>query len=52
MWPMVAGVGPLLGEGVIGYFIDPPGVESVWRTATAPRGTTVSRSNASTRRTG
>jgi carboxyl-terminal processing protease len=30
MWPMVAGVGPLLGEGVIGYFIDPTGVESAW----------------------
>jgi carboxyl-terminal processing protease len=30
MWPMVAGVGPVLGEGVIGYFIDPTGVESIW----------------------
>jgi hypothetical protein len=30
MWPMVAGVGPLLGEGVIGYFIDPNGAENVW----------------------
>ena len=30
MWPMVAGVGPVLGEGVIGYFIDPTGVENVW----------------------
>jgi carboxyl-terminal processing protease len=30
MWPMVAGVGPVLGEGVIGYFIDPTGSESVW----------------------
>jgi len=30
MWPMVAGVGPLLGEGVIGYFIDPVGAESAW----------------------
>ena len=30
MWPMVAGVGPLLGEGVTGYFIDPTGVESAW----------------------
>ena len=29
MWPMVAGVGPLIGEGVIGYFIDPVGAESV-----------------------
>ncbi len=30
MWPMVAGVGPVLGEGIVGYFIDPVGVESVW----------------------
>jgi carboxyl-terminal processing protease len=30
MWPMVAGVGPVLGEGVIGYFIDPTGVENAW----------------------
>ena len=30
MWPMVAGVGPVLGEGVIGYFIDPTGAENSW----------------------
>jgi hypothetical protein len=30
MWPMIAGVGPVLGEGVLGYFIDPLGNESVW----------------------
>ena len=30
MWPMVAGVGPVLGEGVAGYFIDPDGVATVW----------------------
>jgi C-terminal processing protease CtpA/Prc len=30
MWPMVAGVGPVLGEGVVGYFFDPTGVENVW----------------------
>ncbi|UFH57605.1 S41 family peptidase [Spirosoma sp. KNUC1025] len=30
MWPMVAGVGPLLGEGVCGYFIDPDGNASPW----------------------
>jgi len=30
MWPMLAGVGPVLGEGVAGYFIDPTGVEIVW----------------------
>ena len=28
MWPMIAGVGPVLGEGVAGYFIDPVGVET------------------------
>jgi carboxyl-terminal processing protease len=27
MWPMIAGVGPVLGEGRAGYFIDPVGVE-------------------------
>ena len=30
MWPMVAGVGPIIGEGVLGYFINPVGFENVW----------------------
>jgi carboxyl-terminal processing protease len=30
MWPMIAGIGPVLGEGVGGYFIDPEGTEGVW----------------------
>lgn len=30
MWPMVAGVGPVLGDGVAGFFIDPDGLERVW----------------------
>lgn len=30
MWPMMAGVGPVLGEGVAGFFIDPDGLERVW----------------------
>jgi hypothetical protein len=30
MWPMLAGVGPILGEGVNGYFIDPTGQISNW----------------------
>jgi carboxyl-terminal processing protease len=30
MWPMIAGVGPLLGEGPLGYFIGPTGVETLW----------------------
>ena len=30
MWPMIAGLGPILGEGVLGFFIDPDGAEVVW----------------------
>jgi hypothetical protein len=30
MWPMVAGLGPILGEDVIGWFIDPVGRETSW----------------------
>ena len=30
MWPMVAGIGPILGEGTAGYFIDPDDNESSW----------------------
>jgi len=30
MWPMIAGVGPILGEGRVGYFLDPVGVEIDW----------------------
>jgi carboxyl-terminal processing protease len=30
MWPMLAGLGPVLGDGVAGYFIDPIGQHSVW----------------------
>lgn len=30
MWPMVAGVGPVLGEGVLGYFVSPTGGETRW----------------------
>lgn len=30
MWPMVAGLGPILGEDVIGWFIDPVGAEVSW----------------------
>ena len=30
MWPMIAGVGPVLGEGRAGYFIDPVGAENWW----------------------
>ena len=30
MWPMLAGIGPILGEGTAGYFIDPDGRASSW----------------------
>ncbi len=30
MWPMLAGIGPILGQGVVGYFIDPDGNEQAW----------------------
>jgi hypothetical protein len=30
MWPMLAGIGPVLGEGLAGHFIDPDGVEEPW----------------------
>ena len=38
MWPMIAGIGPVLGEGVAGYFIDPVGVETTSAYVTAPPG--------------
>jgi hypothetical protein len=30
MWPMLAGVGPVLGSGLAGYFIPPTGFPSSW----------------------
>jgi carboxyl-terminal processing protease len=30
MWPMIAGLGPILGEGPLGYFIGPTGAETLW----------------------
>ena len=30
MWPMIAGLGPILGEGTVGHFINPAGNWSVW----------------------
>ena len=30
MWPMLDGVGPLLGEGVVGSFVDSDGVKQAW----------------------
>lgn len=33
MWPMLAGVGPVLGEGLAGFFIGPTGVATRWEYA-------------------
>ena len=30
MWPMIAGLGPILGEDILGYFIDPVGAQFAW----------------------
>jgi C-terminal processing protease CtpA/Prc len=30
MWPMLAGLGPVLGEGIAGYFIDPDNESTAW----------------------
>ncbi len=30
MWPMIAGIGPLLGDGIYGHFIDPDNNISSW----------------------
>jgi hypothetical protein len=30
MWPMVAGIGPIVGEGVLGFFVDPDSVVKTW----------------------
>jgi len=30
MWPTLAGIGPILGEGIAGYFIDPDNLQSSW----------------------
>lgn len=30
MWPMIAGLGPLLGDGGVGYFVYPGGMRIAW----------------------
>jgi hypothetical protein len=30
MWPMLAGIGPILGEGLAGHFVDPSGAVIQW----------------------
>ena len=45
MWPMIAGLGPILGEGPLGYFIGPTGTETLWEYrngASTSGGTTIS----------
>lgn len=31
MWPMLAGIGPILGEGIVGYFVDLDNRQTSWR---------------------
>ncbi len=31
MWPMLAGIGPILGEGIVGYFVDLDSRQTSWR---------------------
>ncbi len=30
MWPVVAGIGPILGEGIVGFFIDASENQTSW----------------------
>ena len=30
MWPMLAGIGPILGEGMVGMFVNPDSVKNYW----------------------
>jgi carboxyl-terminal processing protease len=30
MWPMLTGIGPILGEGNVGAFVDPDGNKEIW----------------------
>lgn len=30
MYPMVAGIGPIVGDNVLGHFVDPTGIETLW----------------------
>lgn len=30
MWPMIAGVGPILGQDTVGFFVDPDSVRKSW----------------------
>ena len=46
MWPMVAGVGPVLGDGIAGYFVPPQGNSSPW---SYQNGTAISGSSVAAR---
>lgn len=37
MWPMIAGIGPILGDGLAGYFITPTGIDVIRCTSSARR---------------
>lgn len=30
MWPMLAGIGPIVGEGILGFFVDPDSIVRTW----------------------
>ncbi|WP_260296121.1 S41 family peptidase [Xanthomonas euroxanthea] len=39
MWPMINGLHPLLGDAVLGSFVDAAGKQSPWRARSSPRAT-------------
>ena len=49
MWPMVAGIGPVLGEGIAGFFVPPQGNATPWsfqNGAAASGGSVIARTSA------
>lgn len=53
MWPMVAGLGPLIGEGLMGHFVDPLDQVTAWTyEVTAGNGYAVSANSVITTVTG
>lgn len=47
MWPMLAGIGPVLGEGLVGMFVDPDSARSLWWHRDGQAGTVVPPAQAS-----
>lgn len=41
MWPMLAGIGPVLGEGLVGMFVDPDSARTLWWHRDGQAGTVV-----------